>query len=429
MNFNSGTERPHQPVRIYDLHLGRCGEHEDITAAAARASLIPCRCIEAYSSDHVWNEFWDEKWWQWEPVNFSIRDNFVYSKGWGKKFGTILARQSTGGAEQVTDDYVESTASLSVYAVENNGKPLDGAVIMLAARKTLDETSLFIDSYGVTDNEGKYSFTVSAGREYYGRVDSPLGSNPTTSGQVVPILMNPEESGEYEYTLKIGGVISDSKFKILPNRDPTIDYMADVRYKTQKQVLNWRLLFNDLGGEYTYDNSLGAEIYSFICDETNFKQAGQNMKYDVSSLDLSSAGEYSFNIPADKNWYFLLNNSNSYSNLVHASGTYRLFASTTMGIEQNSGSQMVLSQNYPNPFNKTTEIGLNIEEPGFYRLSIFNSQGELIRNLAEGQFNTEKYSFIWDGTDSTGNLMPSGAYFYRLESRDRFDNKIMILIR
>jgi len=38
MVFDSGAERPIQPVRIYALHMGRCGEHQDITAAAARAA-------------------------------------------------------------------------------------------------------------------------------------------------------------------------------------------------------------------------------------------------------------------------------------------------------------------------------------------------------------------------------------------------------
>ncbi|MCK4696350.1 MAG: transglutaminase domain-containing protein, partial [Candidatus Cloacimonetes bacterium] len=47
MSFTSGYERPHQPVRIYRKHIGRCGEHADLTAAACRSALIPGSSILA----------------------------------------------------------------------------------------------------------------------------------------------------------------------------------------------------------------------------------------------------------------------------------------------------------------------------------------------------------------------------------------------
>ena len=67
--FNSGSERPIQPVRIYHKHWGRCGEHADITAAAGRACLIPTNEPLTMCNDHTWNEWYDEEWHGWEPVN------------------------------------------------------------------------------------------------------------------------------------------------------------------------------------------------------------------------------------------------------------------------------------------------------------------------------------------------------------------------
>ncbi len=55
MSFTSNNERPHQPVRIYRKHIGRCGEHADLTAAVCRSALIPCTSILAISKDHTWN--------------------------------------------------------------------------------------------------------------------------------------------------------------------------------------------------------------------------------------------------------------------------------------------------------------------------------------------------------------------------------------
>ena len=71
-SWGSETERPIQPVRIYAKHLGRCGENQDLTAAAGRSALIPVRNVSAWGNDHVWNEFWDEEWIQVEPENASI---------------------------------------------------------------------------------------------------------------------------------------------------------------------------------------------------------------------------------------------------------------------------------------------------------------------------------------------------------------------
>jgi len=79
MDFGSDSERPVQPVRIYAKHLGRCGEHQDITSAAARAALIPNINVSAWANDHVWNEFWDDRWVQWEPVNTYVEHYYYYA--------------------------------------------------------------------------------------------------------------------------------------------------------------------------------------------------------------------------------------------------------------------------------------------------------------------------------------------------------------
>jgi hypothetical protein len=79
LDFGSDAERPVQPVRIYAKHLGRCGEHGDITTAAARSALIPNINLSAWANDHVWNEFWDQRWVQWEPVNTYVEHYYYYA--------------------------------------------------------------------------------------------------------------------------------------------------------------------------------------------------------------------------------------------------------------------------------------------------------------------------------------------------------------
>jgi len=130
MEFGSGNERPTQPVRIYALHLGRCGEHEDITCAAARACLIPCIGAEDIAEDHVWNEFWyDGAWHQWEPVNVYVDFPESYG-GWGKKFPAVSAWRGDDSAWTETAIYTQ-VATLRISVVDRNGVPVEGASVWL----------------------------------------------------------------------------------------------------------------------------------------------------------------------------------------------------------------------------------------------------------------------------------------------------------
>jgi hypothetical protein len=78
-----------------------------------------------------------------------------------------------------------------------------------------------------------------------------------------------------------------------------------------------------------------------------------------------------------------------------------------------------LGQNYPNPFNPTTTIEFSLDRPALIDLSIFNFRGEVVRRLADGDFNPGQYRVVWDGKDRRGNVSASGVYFYRLRGTGR----------
>lgn len=82
---------------------------------------------------------------------------------------------------------------------------------------------------------------------------------------------------------------------------------------------------------------------------------------------------------------------------------------TEAGAELPSG--YALEQNYPNPFNPTTEIAYSVPNAGHVSLKVFNSLGQVVATLVDGnvQAGTHKVTF-----DARG--LPSGVYFYRLES-------------
>jgi hypothetical protein len=76
-----------------------------------------------------------------------------------------------------------------------------------------------------------------------------------------------------------------------------------------------------------------------------------------------------------------------------------------------SPSNFALYQNYPNPFNPTTTIKYQIPESGFVTIKIFNLLGEELIALVSEDKPIGNYEVKFDGTS-----LPSGTYFYRLQS-------------
>ena len=420
MEFNSGTERPHQPVRIYSLHLGRCGEHEDITAAAARSCLIPARGIDAISSDHVWNEFWDEQWWQWEPVNNSHKDNLVYEKGWGKKFGSIVAHRSDGVAESVTNTYSEKPCTINLFARDSHDQPIDGATFLLAVQGTLDQSSIFIDSYAITDNNGLATFTVVAGQNYFARLNSSLGNVPAQNNQVVELVKNPQAGGEYSYILRPANFKTITKPTVVQYPDtPSDEYLLKVNYNAQSQNIKWSVLFNDFGGSNTSYEKSGGKANFYLTDEYNYNLGKSNSDYSViASRENASNISCDYKFVRWQEYFAWLKNLECISNSVEMSASFSLYVNLLVDVNETQNTESQVNC-YPNPMSNNTQFKFNVQDESNIRLSIYDIQGIKIKTIAEGMHQPGNYSLDWNGCDEQGNHLSNGMYFYQLDINGR----------
>lgn len=77
-----------------------------------------------------------------------------------------------------------------------------------------------------------------------------------------------------------------------------------------------------------------------------------------------------------------------------------------------------LMQNYPNPFNEGTVISFTLSNRSRIRLEIFNSLGQRITCLEDGEREAGSHSIRWNGSDHLGISQPSGIYFYTLTDRE-----------
>jgi hypothetical protein len=96
-----------------------------------------------------------------------------------------------------------------------------------------------------------------------------------------------------------------------------------------------------------------------------------------------------------------------------------------------------LYQNYPNPFNEETTIRFNLPrgQSGEVTLEVFDIHGRRVKRLSQvveryvpGN-GPAGYTFTWDGSDSRGQSVSSGVYFYRLKYGDDLLVKKMTLIK
>ena len=86
--------------------------------------------------------------------------------------------------------------------------------------------------------------------------------------------------------------------------------------------------------------------------------------------------------------------------------------------------------NYPNPFNPTTTINFSIPSEERYVLKIYNSKGQLVKNLFDSKLSAGTHSIIWNGKNNKDQLVGSGVYFYKLsDGEETVAVKKMLLVK
>jgi hypothetical protein len=86
--------------------------------------------------------------------------------------------------------------------------------------------------------------------------------------------------------------------------------------------------------------------------------------------------------------------------------------------------EFALLQNYPNPFNPTTTIRYDLSTKSYVKLIIFDALGRVVAHLVDDVQYANRYSVEWNVTN-----LPSGVYFYRLQTSNFTLSKKLILLR
>ena len=73
---------------------------------------------------------------------------------------------------------------------------------------------------------------------------------------------------------------------------------------------------------------------------------------------------------------------------------------------------------YPNPFRSSTSFALRGKANRQVNIYIYNIKGQLVRSMTGSTDQNGEASLNWDGTNSSGNKVDSGVYYYQLNSPD-----------
>ncbi len=351
LDFDSDAERPHQPVRIYAKHKGRCGEHEDITVAAARTALLPARGIESISTDHVWNEFWTGwRWAGWEPVNNYVDHQWVYADGWGKEFATVYEHTGKGRMEPVTRRYSHEIAEINITATDAVGRPVDGAKLMIAAESG---TSIYYDCILFTNSRGKAKAVVGDNKHMYYRVDSEIGCNPEP-GFVSNLVTNTMDGIVYSRTASIPGNMPYHTYSLADSTDSPTAYLG-ARVRPVGEFIEYAAPFDDILATYYHweDDAYGYALFALTEDQFPIFESGG----DFAALIMHERCDFaSFEIPVENSgyWIVLSNRENVKNTLVGELAV--MLHRTSSGIPSTEMPVNISLGAYPNPFNSAVKI-------------------------------------------------------------------------
>ncbi|MDZ4121571.1 MAG: FlgD immunoglobulin-like domain containing protein, partial [Candidatus Cloacimonadaceae bacterium] len=433
MSFTSNNERPHQPVRIYRKHFGRCGEYADYTAAVARTALIPCTSILSMSTDHTWNEFWDERWVMWEPVNGYLDIPLVYENGWGKVFGSVFEIRSDGFLAPVTERYSEGLATIHLSVVDENNIPIDGAKVVLA----FWENAYRVDMVSFTDNEGLVVFPVGENRSYFARVETSFALYPPIAGTYSALAQNAEDGQDYYYQFVMQTPLPQPTVNTIePPVDNADDWRYAIVYNVPRYYLSGRVTWDDISAQgipsrFYKEVSAPGDISYLITDADNvlFYQIMLTCEAYQYQYAMSSVNAV-FDIPLGQDYYAFVDNSHRHATAQYIEGAI-LYKHWGVNLDDMviPPVKTALYPNHPNPFNPQTALSYYLDEAQTVCLEVYNLRGQLVDTVFQGESSAGKHTVYWNARNADREAIASGIYYVRLKTPKTTHTQKMLLLK
>jgi hypothetical protein len=176
---------------------------------------------------------------------------------------------------------------------------------------------------------------------------------------------------------------------------------------------------------YAIERSINGGTYGQVGTSTTTSFVDAEVQKAVKPYQTNRQNvSVNYRVRAKSEWFDGTTKSqySAYSNLVNIYGSVNMFSKRDLSQiipETNS-----LSQNFPNPFNPRTTIYYGIQEPGNVTIKIFNTLGQEIVTLVNERKEIGYHYVEWNAAN-----LPSGVYFYKIQSGHFTESKKMMLTK
>lgn len=359
---------------------------------------------------------------------FTGGDNGVILKTTNE--GALWYSQNSTTTEKINSMYF--TDSLNGTAVGNNG-----LIITTHTSGEIPTYKIITGSVRYEDNDG----IVTSGWVRAIKYD-------TTTGKIITIDSSAiTPNGEYLVKVPLGDSTDimayqdDETADYVPTYHPSsIDWTESMTIYPSENRSNVNIKVFRMDTTSTPQGYASGKVFKTVLRPDNSHLPGSIVYAKVGNVfkgfSISDAnGKYHIDLPLGS--YTLFVKRYGYTNdstgvtvqspiLTHDSLNFYL-QKLSSGINPQEGAEAIyyhLDQNYPNPFNPSTTIRYVLGSTSFVKLTIYDITGKEIAVLE----NSEKFPGSYKVDFKAGSL-PSGIYFYKLETDKYVSSKSMILLK
>ena len=314
---------------------------------------------------------------------------------------TITPKMTIGPIREVTlDPLLDEGRDISNYFLFENGT-VAAVVQPTYAEFSIDAREQVI--LGPRD-PGTYSYYVMA----------QTADGLSDSSNVVSVELENNPPGNFSLISPVDGQTISVNASNLNNIN---SFIWTTAYDTDGQELNYLFEMCNVSDSTCFDTTMTERLYQptnlTLIDYFGLTNGEYSMSWRVEvtdGLDTLAAGGLSPS-GADSLRYFT-------------------FFTSQLGIDlANIPNSYDLSQNYPNPFNPSTKISYQLGRGEFVKFSIFDLNGNLIKNILNNKVNAGRGHVYWDGKNELGQNVSGGIYLYTIETPSFLKTKKMILLK
>ncbi len=369
-------------------------------------------------------------------------DNWVKAIEWMDSLGVDVVSSSVGYLDWYTyQDMDGNTAKITKAADIAFQK---GIVVVNSAGNERNTPWRYI----IAPADGKYVIAVGA-VDSLGRVASFSSMGPTYDGRIKPdvcalgvSVFGASTSSKNSYVYASGTSLSC----------PIVAGIAALILSTHPELNSFEVrdaIRNTASRSENPDNDYGWGIVNGLSAclyhgpiISNFPEITQSVDgYEISIYAMSRSGIKEVFIMANNQKVPMkLISENKYSATLNTlPSTFLIFVVDnenktnflTKYLDTEPPKSFYLSQNFPNPFNTSTVFLLDLPEPSYINISIYNLLGQKVKTLIDRYFPqpVKGFRIMWDGSDDHGINLPSGVYFCKLETPKYRTVRKVVLMR